>query len=248
MSHPLLITSLRKSFPLANDSRQVLKGLTLHIAAGEVVAVLGENGCGKSTLLRCIMGIERPDSGSITHGTSSVPSRGVRVAFVTQNSLDSVFPSLTVSENISLATQHSPGFAFSFPGLGKRDYVRREATTWGLDGSLHVAASELSGGQQQRLALLLVLLRQPHVLLLDEITANLDARGSELVETALFPNVRRLRIPTVVVTHDLAFARRVAHRLVTIDNGVLRGAIDSASGSESAQNAQGTSVAGSAGA
>ncbi|SDF76810.1 polar amino acid transport system ATP-binding protein [Lentzea fradiae] len=211
------ILGVHKSF----GSLEVLRGVSLEVAAGEVVVVLGPSGSGKSTLLRTINHLEKVDRGFITIDGRLIGyrKRGGKlhelkereilkqrkdIGFVFQNF--NLFPHLTALENVAEAADLASARQFlDRVGLGDRagSYPR-----------------QLSGGQQQRVAIARALATQPKVVLFDEPTSALDP---ELVGEVLdvLRDLARSGTTMVVVTHEIGFAREVADRIVFMDQGVI---------------------------
>jgi polar amino acid transport system ATP-binding protein len=200
-------------------AHQALDGVTLEIAAGEVVAIIGRSGSGKSTLLRCINGLEAYDDGEIIVDGQRV-DRDVRqivairekVAMVFQRF--NLFPHRTALENVI----EGPVFVKREPRTVAIARARALLVRVGLAGKENDYPHRLSGGQQQRVAIARALAMQPRAILFDEPTSALDP---ELVGEVLA--VMRLLaqegMTMVVVTHEMGFAREVADRLVFIDGG-----------------------------
>jgi L-cystine transport system ATP-binding protein len=201
---------------------EVLKGITLEVARGEVVAILGPSGSGKSTLLRCINFLERPDRGVIRIGDLAVDAERAhradvaalrrRTAMVFQHY--HLFRNKTALENVMeglLVVRRLP-----------RAEAERRATAVlervGLASRLRHFPSQLSGGQQQRVGIARALAMEPEVILFDEPTSSLDP---ELVGEVLdvMKGLARDGLTMIVVTHELGFARDVATRVAFMDDG-----------------------------
>jgi polar amino acid transport system ATP-binding protein len=202
---------------------EVLRGIDLDIAKGEVVCVLGPSGSGKSTLLRCINLLEPPERGTIVLegqeicGGAAVEDvnyvrRRVGIVFQQFN----LFPHKSALENVRLAQE-------KVLERGSADaHAKSEAllTRVGLADKFDEFPDRLSGGQQQRVAIARALAMDPHVMLFDEVTSALDP---ELVKEVL-DVMRELAsegMTMIVVTHEIGFAREVAHRVVFMDEGVI---------------------------
>jgi polar amino acid transport system ATP-binding protein len=209
---------LEKRF--AGAALPALDGVSLAVAAGETVAVLGPSGSGKSTLLRCLNFLVRPDAGEIWREGARVEAgheraldeHRARVGMVFQQF--NLFPHLRVWENVALA----PRLTRRWPEREAAERARALLSSVGLAEKAEAYPGELSGGQQQRTAIVRALAMQPTVLLCDEPTSALDPELTDEVLAVL----RRLvaeRTTMVVVTHDVAFARQVATRVVLMDAG-----------------------------
>ena len=202
MSAVLKIENLSKSF----EDVPVLDNVDLVVNKGEVVVVLGPSGCGKSTLLRCINGLE-----SIQEGKIEVEGN---VGMVFQ-SYD-LFPHMTVIDNIMLAPVKVQ--------KRNKDRVKEEALALlervGLSSKKDSYPRQLSGGQKQRVAIVRALIMNPEVLLFDEVTAALDPEMVREVLDVILDLAKQHRT-MLIVTHELAFARAVADRIVFIDGGTI---------------------------
>ncbi|MFI6094397.1 amino acid ABC transporter ATP-binding protein [Lentzea sp. NPDC051213] len=211
------ILGVHKSF----GSLEVLRGVSLTVAAGEVVVVLGPSGSGKSTLLRTINHLEKVDRGFITIDGSLIgyQRRGGKlhelkereilkqrkdIGFVFQNF--NLFGHLTALENIAEVAELAQA----------RHFLARV----GLSDKADAYPRQLSGGQQQRVAIARALATRPKVVLFDEPTSALDP---ELVGEVLdvLRDLARAGTTMVVVTHEIGFAREVADRVVFMDDGVI---------------------------
>ena len=201
---PLSIRGLRKSF----GSNEVLRGIDLHIPAGQFVAIVGKSGCGKSTLLRLIAGLEKIDAGSISFG-GNVQPEDIRVMFQEPRLL----PWARVLGNVEV-------------GLG-RDRASQDAharaekalTEVGLADKRDQWPSVLSGGQKQRVALARALVSRPRVLAFDEPLGALDALTRISMQRLLERVWRDQGFTAILVTHDVAEAVALADRVLVIEEG-----------------------------
>jgi ABC-type polar amino acid transport system ATPase subunit len=197
----------------------VLKDVSLDVARGEVVVIIGPSGSGKSTLLRCLNYLEPVQSGEIRvdgirldHHKTNIRAVRAEVGIVFQSF--NLFPHLTALRNVMLA----PLVVRKRPDAE----VRREAvamlTKVGLQDKIDVYPSQLSGGQQQRVAIARALAMQPKLMLFDEVTSALDP---ELVREVLdvMKQLARDGMTMIVVTHEMGFAREVADRVIFMDEG-----------------------------
>ncbi|WP_262283414.1 ABC transporter ATP-binding protein [Micromonospora sp. MA102] len=199
-----------------------LRGVTLDVAAGEIVAVTGPSGCGKSTLLHCLAGILRPDAGQVTwrgeridEWSESARSRLRRTEFGVLFQFGQLVAELTAAENVALP--------LLLAGTGRRE-ARTAAVTWlerlGVAEVADARPGEMSGGQQQRCALARALVTEPRVLFADEPTGALDTLTGEQVLTQLVRLAREQRTAVVLVTHEPRIAA-YADREVTLRDGVV---------------------------
>ncbi len=213
---PILeVKQLHKSF----GALEVLKGMSLNVAEGEVVALIGASGSGKSTLLRCVNRLETPTGGSVVfEGQEVTPQnlnrvrREIGMVFQRFN----LFPHLTALQNVTLA----PCKVLKIP----EEQAKREGMEFlaqvQLAAKAHNYPGELSGGQQQRVAIARALALRPKLLLFDEPTSALDP---ELVGEvlAVLRQLAHEGRTMVIATHEMGFAREVAHRVIFLDEGVI---------------------------
>ena len=200
---------------------EVLSGIDLEVARGDVVCVIGPSGSGKSTLLRCMNLIEMPTAGrvyvgddEITHAKADCNALRARMGMVFQSF--NLFPHRSVIENIAMAPMAVRGLSKTDAHARGMELLRRV----GLEEKAAASPRSLSGGQQQRVAIARALAMDPEVMLFDEATSALDP---ELVGEVLSV-MRELAeggMTMVVVTHEMGFAREVCDRLVFMDGGVI---------------------------
>ena len=198
---------------------EVLKGVSLEVEAGQVVAVIGRSGSGKSTMLRCLNGLEAVSAGRIQIAGHHLDSSGqhlrelrkdVGIVFQSYN----LFPHLTVGENIMLAPRITKGLS--------REEVRHIAEAKlaqvGLAEKFNAYPEKLSGGQQQRVAIARSLAMQPKVMLFDEVTSALDPEltGEVLI---VMENLAKEGMTMLLVTHEMGFAKSVADVTVFMHQG-----------------------------
>ena len=199
----------------------VLRGVTLSVAAGEVVVVCGPSGSGKSTLIRCVNALERVQGGEMVVLGETITSPGVsltrlrtQVGMVFQQF--NLFPHMTALQNIMLAPMKVRKLARAEAEKTARALLERVGIPEKAD---HYPAN-LSGGQQQRVAIARALAMQPRIMLFDEPTSALDPEMiNEVLE--VMTDLARDGMTMMVVTHEMGFARRVAHRVVFMDEGVI---------------------------
>jgi len=222
MSVEVRARGLVKSYRDGLRRVDVLRGVDLDLAAGELVAVIGPSGCGKSTLLHLLGTLDRADSGRVEIAGSD-PSllKGARLAAFRNRTIGFVFqfhqllPDFTALENVML-----PGrIAGQDPAAVERR-ARELLGEVGLEPRLDHFPSQLSGGERQRVALCRALVLEPPLLLADEPTGNLDPASGERVFGLLLELQRRHGTTAVVVTHNPAIARRCA-RILALRDGLL---------------------------
>jgi len=201
----------------AYGGTRVLKGVSLDVAPGEFVALLGSSGCGKTTLLRCISGFVPVAAGAIrVNGTdiTHAPPDKREMAMVFQSY--ALWPHMSVAQNI--------GYGLRLRKKSRDQIAARVAEMVAmlkLDGLAQRNVTQLSGGQRQRVALGRALAVDPQILLLDEPLSNLDARIREDVRHEIKALQRRLGITTIHVTHDREEAMVMADRIVILDAGTI---------------------------
>ena len=210
------IKALHKNF----GNLEVLRGVNISIKHGEVVSILGGSGSGKSTLIRCINGLEKVTSGSITVDEYDVADKNqlqnVRKKCSTVFQQFDLYPHLSVLDNITLAPINV---------LGEK---KIEANKVGLKllesvGILEKAnnyPAQLSGGEKQRTGICRALAMKPDYLLLDEVTSSLDPEMTAEV-LGILKNLSGKGITMIFVTHEIEFAREISNRIVFLDEGVI---------------------------
>ncbi|MBE1523023.1 amino acid ABC transporter ATP-binding protein [Nesterenkonia lutea] len=211
------ISGLHKSF----GDNEVLKGIDMSVAPGEVVCLIGASGSGKSTLLRCVNRLENPDAGTITVGEHEATHPDVnldamrrQIGMVFQQF--NLFPHLSVLENCTI----TPRRVLRQSTAEAEAEALAQLDTVGLKHLADRRPDQLSGGQQQRVAIARALTMKPQLMLFDEPTSALDP---ETVGDVL-ASMRKLAqagMTMLVVTHEMGFAREVADRVVFMDQGLV---------------------------
>jgi len=213
------LKNITKTYRMGKISVDALRGVTLSVAAGELMAIVGPSGSGKSTLMNILGCLDVPTSGEYWLEGKEVGKladnelarlRNQKIGFVFQKF--NLLPQLTAWENVQVPLLYA--------GVGLKERRERAAEALrqvGLSERLHHRPNELSGGQQQRVAIARALVTRPSFLLADEPTGNLDSRaGREITELLFALNSNRTTV--IVVTHDQALARRFP-RLIAIQDG-----------------------------
>jgi lipoprotein-releasing system ATP-binding protein len=219
MSEPLLAAfDLEREYRVGPEVVRVLRGVTLYVARGEMVAVVGASGVGKSTLLHLLGALDRPTAGRVTFAGEDVFTRSdAALARLRRTALGFVFQFYNLlGEMTALENALMPALLQRAGMAEARARAARALTEVGLADRLHHRPGELSGGEQQRVAIARALVGMPQVILADEPTGNLDPKTSEVIWD-LFLRLRDERgLGIVVATHNHELARRAdrGYRLV----------------------------------
>ena len=215
------IIDIHKSF----GGHRVLSGVNLKIETGETMVIIGRSGCGKSILLKHIMGIMKPDSGKIVID-------GVNIVDISENEINhfrmqigmlfqgaALFDSLSVRENVGFSLfEHT-----QLPQQEVESRVREKLRLVGLSGIEDLMPSELSGGMKKRVGLARAICTEPKLVLYDEPTTGLDPIMADAINELILRMQKRLRITSIVVTHDMTSAYKVGTRVAMLYNGKIIG-------------------------
>lgn len=201
-------------------THHVLQDINLEVAKGEVMVVCGPSGSGKSTLIRCVNGLEKFQSGTLTVDGLPVANDAnlrllrMEIGFVFQQF--NLYPHKTALENVTLAPIH----VRRLPKTEAISRGREMLQKVGLGDKFDAYPQQLSGGQQQRVAIARSLCMQPKIMLFDEPTSALDPEMiNEVLDVMVL--LAKSGMTMIVVTHEMGFARKVADRVVFIDKGVI---------------------------
>jgi phospholipid/cholesterol/gamma-HCH transport system ATP-binding protein len=221
------VEGLHKSF----ETQKVLNGISLTVKRGETLAVLGRSGTGKSVLLRLIIGLQKPDAGSILiHGQNiaglTIDQMGEirkKMGFLFQNA--ALYDSLTVEENVAFPLLHHRK---EMPKSERGDRVSKLLGEVGMEHDLKKMPSDISGGMQKRAGLARALALEPDILLLDEPTAGLDPISSAEIDDLVLKLQEEHQMASIVVTHDLHSAKTIADHLALLNEGdvVIEGSFE----------------------
>lgn len=204
--------------------KKVLQGIELDVAPGESMVVIGGSGTGKSVLLKCILGLMRPDNGSIKvdgEETSDLSDRNrarVMRKFGMLFQGGALFDSLRVWENVAFGPIQSDGMA---PAQAREVAIAKLGAV-GLSPEIgELFPSELSGGMQKRVALARAIAREPEIIFFDEPTTGLDPIMADVINDLIVKCVSDLGATAVSITHDMASARKIGHRIAMLYEGKL---------------------------
>ncbi|MBP1204097.1 iron(III) transport system ATP-binding protein [Duganella sp. 1411] len=219
----LTVNDLHLDYGTGASANQILKGVSMHLQKGEVVALLGPSGSGKTTLLRAVAGLESPKQGIIAIGDRNVfdgsrnfemPAEHRNLGLVFQSY--ALWPHKTVFDNVA--------YGLKLRKMGASDIKDKVADVLKNLGLGHLAERyphQLSGGQQQRVAIARALVYNPPVILLDEPLSNLDAKLREEARAFLRELIVRLGLSALMVTHDQAEAMAISDRILLLNNGKI---------------------------
>lgn len=218
----LELKNVTRRFEQGGQKLDILKGVNLSLARGEIVALLGPSGSGKTTLLQIAGLLEHPTGGRIfvngqdmtgASDKARTQARRTQIGFVYQ--FHHLLPDFTAAENLIL-----PQYIAGIPAAEAKDRALKLLESVGLEPRAHHYPSQMSGGEQQRVAIARGLANRPALLLADEPTGNLDPHTAENVFWTLMQTVRSLKIGALVVTHNHDLARRM-DRVLELKGGVV---------------------------
>jgi phospholipid/cholesterol/gamma-HCH transport system ATP-binding protein len=220
MSPKICLRGVTKAF----GPKKVLQGIDLDVAQGESMVVIGGSGTGKSVLLKCILGLMRPDAGSIKiddQETVALADGGradVMRKFGMLFQGGALFDSLRVWENVAFGPIQSDGMK----PAEARDVAIAKLGNVGLGPEIgELFPSELSGGMQKRVALARAIAREPEIIFFDEPTTGLDPIMADVINDLIVKCVSDLGATAVSITHDMASARKIGHRIAMLYEGKL---------------------------
>ncbi|MET9902653.1 ABC transporter ATP-binding protein [Streptomyces sp. NPDC006446] len=219
MSNPLLAA---RGLVKTHGATPALRGTSVELAAGEVLAVTGASGSGKSTLLHCLAGIVKPDSGTVEYGDERLdllPEKRLselrRTDFGVVFQFGQLIPELTAADNVAL-----PLLLAGTSRAAAREQAGEWLERFGVKGQEALRPGEMSGGQAQRVSLARALVTAPKVVFADEPTGALDSLAGEQVMTALIHTVREAGTAVLLITHDAQVAA-YADREVSLRDGAV---------------------------
>jgi phospholipid/cholesterol/gamma-HCH transport system ATP-binding protein len=214
----IAVSGVEKSF----GRKRVLDGIDIACGAGESLVVIGGSGTGKSVLVKCILGIMRPEAGSIRiDGTETVGiGRAARAPLMRKFGMlfqgSALFDSLRVWENVAFGLVQGRGM----PTRQAREIALEKLASVGLGPEVAMLSpAELSGGMQKRVALARAIAAEPEILFFDEPTTGLDPIMADIINRLIIDCVRGLGATAISITHDMVSARKIADRIAMLHNG-----------------------------
>lgn len=223
MKHVIELTNIKKIYHIGGEDFAALAGITLSIEEGEFAALMGPSGSGKSTLMNILGCLDRPTSGSYKLGGKEVShltddelaaTRNKRIGFVFQNF--NLLSRITALDNVALPLVYA--------GVGHKERTRRameKLEAVGLATWAHHKPNELSGGQRQRVAIARALVNNPHIIMADEPTGNLDTKSTKEI-MALFEELHEEHKTVILVTHEPEIAACASRQLLMCDGQITR--------------------------
>jgi phospholipid/cholesterol/gamma-HCH transport system ATP-binding protein len=216
----IVLEGVSKAF----GSTVILDGVTLDVQEGETLAVIGASGAGKSVLLKTVVGLIRPDAGTVVvdgEVVTALSSQGLyglrrRVGYVFQ--FAALFDSMTVEENLAMGLSRVPDVS----AAERRRRIDESLRLVDLEGFGGQMPGQLSGGQRKRVGLARAIVTRPKYLLYDEPTTGLDPVTTTVIDRLILRMSEELGVTSVVVTHDMTSAYRVADRVALLHRGRIR--------------------------
>jgi phospholipid/cholesterol/gamma-HCH transport system ATP-binding protein len=214
------IKDLRKSY----GNNHVLNGFNMHLNEGENLVIMGKSGSGKSVMIKCLIGLERPDSGVITIMGNNIDELEreeldelrTEVGFLFQGS--ALYDSMTVRENLEFPLRrHTKKF-----GIIKdtTPLVMEALENVGLAHAINLMPAELSGGMKRRIALARTLILQPKIILYDEPTTGLDPITAKEILLLMQSIQKKYNTSSIIITHDVDCARAISNRMILLVDGI----------------------------
>ncbi|MFA6596904.1 MAG: ABC transporter ATP-binding protein [Ignavibacteriaceae bacterium] len=214
------IKNLHKSF----GSKKVLSGVNLNIHDGETIVIIGRSGCGKSVLLKHIVGLLSPDEGFVKVEGKIISELSEKELYEVRRNFGflfqgaALFDSMTVGENVALPLVEANSRT---PEKEIIKLVEEKLELVGLSGIQNLKPSELSGGMKKRVGLARALITNPNYILYDEPTTGLDPIMSDSIDNLIKELAEKLKVTSIVVTHDMFSVKNVAHKVAMMHEGII---------------------------
>lgn len=222
MTEPVIVAeNLVKTYQMGDVEVNALRGLTLSIDRGEVVAIVGPSGSGKSTLMNILGCLDRPTSGTYTlDGESVARLSDDQLANIRNRKVGFIFQSFNLLSRATALSNVELPLRYSGKKEGRKERARQSLVAVGLEDRITHKPFELSGGQQQRVAIARALVNDPAIIMADEPTGNLDSKvGQEIIDLLLNLN-RQVGTTLIIVTHDPKIAAQT-QRIIRIRDGMV---------------------------
>lgn len=203
------------------DGRRVLDGINLDVYEGETLVIMGGSGCGKSTFLRAAVGLYKPTEGSVEYEGKNIVSisedemREIKKKFGILFQGGALFNSMTVGENIAVPLREHTELAEKIIGI----IIKVKLELVGLTGFEHLYPSQISGGMKKRVGLARAIALDPKIIFYDEPGAGLDPITASVIDKLIMDLTKKLGITSVVVTHEMKSAFRIADRMIMFHQG-----------------------------
>lgn len=209
----LRVSDLGKTYATAGRTVEAIRSISFDVAVGELVCIVGPSGCGKTTLLKCLSGLLPPSAGSVALDGQPVTGPPEKLAVVFQEYGRSLYPWLTVEDNVAL-----PLKARKVPRAEREELVRAALEEVGLGGATTTYPWQLSGGMQQRVAIARAIAYRPEVLVMDEPFAAVDAQTRADLEDLVRRVWRDLGVTVLFVTHDIDESVYLGERVLVLSS------------------------------
>ncbi|GDX51211.1 ABC transporter ATP-binding protein [Bacteroidota bacterium] len=215
------VEHLIKSF----DENVVLNDFNVSLEKGKNLVILGRSGSGKSVLLKCIMGLEKPDSGKVEVFGKNIPELNQKnldairkkIGFLFQGS--ALYDSMTVKENLEFPMRQEIN-KNSRNEIDER--IKKALKSVGLPGTENMMPTELSGGMKKRIGLARAIIRNPEIILYDEPTAGLDPVTGKEISHLIVEIQNQYNTSAIIITHDISCAKIAANKIVVLENGICK--------------------------